>query len=85
MQWDISQPKEGGNPAICDSMGGSGGHYDKWTKSDAKTVWSHLDCIWHVESKIVKVIEVQWWLPRPREGEKWRGDSKRVQNLSYAR
>ena len=29
MQWDISQPKEGGNPAICDSMGGSGGHYDK--------------------------------------------------------
>lgn len=41
-----------GNPAICDSMGGPGGHYAKWTQK-ASTARSHL----YMESKIVKHIE----------------------------
>lgn len=31
-----------GNLAVCDNMGGSGGHYVKWQKIEANTFWSHL-------------------------------------------
>ena len=37
------------NPAICNNMGGPGGYYAKWSKSDKErdTVWFHL----YVQSK----------------------------------
>lgn len=47
--------KEEGNPALCNNMGETGGHYAKCNKPDQRTnsAWFHL----YEESKIVKLIE----------------------------
>ena len=53
IQWNIIQPGEERNPAICDNMDGPGGYYAKWNKLERKrqTLYIRIYIHLYVESK----------------------------------
>ena len=47
-----------GNPAICNNMDETGGHYVKWNKPDTKRQILY-DLTFNMESKIIKFAEAE--------------------------
>ena len=58
-QWDNINLIKGGNPAICNNMGESGGHYAKWNKPDRERQILHGNTYMLNLKKKTKLIEIK--------------------------
>lgn len=79
-QWNIIQPKNEGNPAMCNNMDEPAGHYAKQNKLDTEknTIRFHSE----VESKKnwTHRSRVEWWLPG-----KWGDVGQSVQTFLHVK
>ena len=58
-QWDNINLIKGGNPAICNNMGESGGHYAKWNKPDRERQILHGNTYMLNLKKEIELIEIK--------------------------
>ena len=80
----FSHEKEG-NPAICNNVDWTWGHYAKWNKLDRGKQITYSTLVFRIWKSKTHRIRVEQWLPGAGEGggREWGDAGQRAQTSSY--